>query len=104
MNFSASFRCPIIQNATLTWSCARDCSVPITLMTLCSPELIQRVGYVPCCVEGSFIGSDEGERGNLRSGAYAKFLAQSKFFNRLGYVKFQCSTFVGGESGFLEPV
>ena len=72
--------------------------------SLRSPELIQRVGYVPCCVEGGSIGSDEGERGNLESGAYAQFLAQSEFFNRLGYVKFQCSSFVEGESGFFEAV
>src|SRR6266487_713982 len=31
--FIASFLYPNIHIATLTWSCARDCSTPITLMT-----------------------------------------------------------------------
>src|SRR6266498_391535 len=43
--------------------------------SLRSPELVQRVSYVPCCVEGRSIGSGEGERGNLECGAYAQFPA-----------------------------
>src|SRR6266702_2055748 len=52
-------------------------------------KLVESVGYVPRRVERGPIGSSQGERGKLERRGYTEYLAESKFFNRLGHIEFQ---------------